>query len=70
MKIVVTRNMVSIDDDGIVYSNIRDMYRSGNGEGLQIIQRLEHRREQINRACAEISNKLYELQDMMDKDNG
>jgi len=57
--------MVNIDNDDIAYANIRDMYLSGDGHGLQLSERLEHKRGEIIDICGEIASKVYELQDII-----
>ncbi|MFA7287402.1 MAG: hypothetical protein WC055_00835 [Melioribacteraceae bacterium] len=67
MKITTQKDMVNIDNFEICYGNIRNMYTTGNGNGngLQLSERLEHKRGEIIDICAEIANKIYELQDIM-----
>jgi len=61
LKILVQKGMVSIDNDEIAYGNIEEMYQSGDGIGLQLSERLEHKRGEIISLCGEISDKIYEL---------
>jgi hypothetical protein len=41
------------------------MYTSGNGNGLQLSERFEHKRGEIIDICSEIADKIYELQDIL-----
>lgn len=65
MRIIVQEGMININNDDIAYSNIRNMYVTGNGNGLQISKRLEHKRGEIIDICSEIADKIYELQDIL-----
>lgn len=65
MKITTQKGMLNINGPEIAYGNIRDMYITGNGNGLQLSERLEHKRGEIIDICAEIADKVYKLQDVM-----
>lgn len=65
MKITIQKDMVNIDSPEISYGNIRDMYITGNGNGLQLTERLEHKHREIINICAEIASKIYKLQDII-----
>lgn len=65
MQITTQEKMVNIDNDDIAYGNIRNMYTSGNGNGLQLSERFEHKRGEIIDICSEIADKIYELQDIL-----
>lgn len=64
MRITTQCGMANIIHAEIAYGNIRGMYTTGNGNGLQLSIRLEHKRGEIIDLCAEIADKIYELQDM------
>jgi hypothetical protein len=53
--------MVDISSDEIAYGNIEGMYWDGNGHGLQLSERLEHKRGEIIDLCSDIADKIYEL---------
>lgn len=65
MRITTQSGMVNIDNDDIAYSNIRNMYTTGDGVGLQLSELLEHKRGEIIDMCAEIAGSIYELQDIL-----
>lgn len=65
MRITMQEGMININNDDIAYCNIRNMYVTGNGNGLQISERLEYKRGEIINMCAEIADKIYELQDII-----
>lgn len=65
MKITTQKGMLNIDGSEIAYGNIRNMYMTGNGNGLQLSERLEHKLGEIIGICSEIADKVYELQDIM-----
>ena len=65
MKITAQHGMVSIDSDEIVFSSIKDMYKTGHGYGLQLSERLEPKRKLITEICNEIAEQIYELQDIL-----
>lgn len=64
-EITTQKGMLNIDGPEISYGNIRDMYTTGNGNGLQLSERLEHKRGEIIDICAKIADKIYKLQDIM-----
>ena len=66
MRIILQKGMINIDGDEIAYAGIRNMYESGNGTGIQLSERLEHKRGEIIDLCCSISERLYELQDIVD----
>ena len=64
LKITVTDGMVNIDGSNIAYGNIRSMYKTGNGHGLQLNEAQEPRRAEILELCqviADLSYALFEL---------
>ncbi|MFW6046534.1 MAG: hypothetical protein ACOCP4_01945 [Candidatus Woesearchaeota archaeon] len=65
MKITVQDGMVNIDHDNFSYSNIRNMYIGSNGCGLQTNPPFG--RTSILRICNEIAERIYELQDEMER---
>ena len=65
MKIETMNGMVSITGDGFSYSNIRGMYLTGNGHGLQLSADLEHKRGELLDVFAGIAEKIYEVQDVV-----
>lgn len=65
MRVVVMKGMVNIDNNDIAYANVRRMYRTGNGAGLQLSEKLEPKREEILRVMDELSEKIYELEDIL-----
>jgi len=69
MKISAFDGMVNIDGDNIAYSNIREMYNSGNGCGIQLSKEIEGKREIILTICDEIADRIYKLQDILDAKN-
>ena len=66
MRITTQKGMINIDSSEICYGNIRGMYNTGNGNGLQLSQNLEHKRGEIIDICSQIAEKIYELQDILD----
>lgn len=65
MNIVIDMGMVNIDDENICYANIKDMYKQGNGSGLQIAEHLEPKEDEIQSTCDQISALLYKLEDLI-----
>ena len=65
MKITTQKGMVNIDCDDLAYSNIAKMYKTGVGHGLQLSERLEHKRGELTDICADITDRIYELQDIL-----
>ena len=66
MRITTQKGMINIDSPDIFYGNIRDMYSTGIGNGLQLSENLEHKRGEIINLCSQIAEKIYELQDILD----
>lgn len=63
--ITAQSGMVNIDNQHIAYGNIRNMYKTGDGNGLQIEAKLEYKRKEILDICGEIADKIYKLQDIL-----
>ena len=64
IRIDVTDRMVNIDGSNIAYGNIRSMYKTGDGYGLQLNEAQELKRAEILELCqviADLSYALYEL---------
>lgn len=62
VKVTAQKGMVNIDSDELAYSDICGMYGDNNGCGLQISERLEHKRGELLDILAQIADKVYELQ--------
>ena len=65
MKIKTLDGMVSITGDRFSYSNIRGMYQTGSGHGLQLSADLEHKRGELLDLFSGIAEKIYEAQDIV-----
>lgn len=65
MKIETLEGMVSITGDNFSYSNIRSMYKTGSGHGLQLSADLEHKRGELLDMFSGIAEKIYEAQDVI-----
>ncbi len=61
MNVTVIDGMVNIDGSNIAYSNIRSMYKTGNGHGLQLNSKQEQKRPEILELCQKIADLSYEL---------
>ena len=57
--------MVIITGDNFSYSNIRGMYKTGSGHGLQLSADFEHKRGELLDVFAGIAEKIYEAQDVI-----
>lgn len=68
MKITTQKGMLNIDGPEIAYGNIKNMYTTGNGNGLQLSEHLEHKRGEIIDICSEIADKVYKLQDIVENE--
>lgn len=64
MKITITDGMVNIDGSNIAYGNIRSMYKTGNGHGLQLNEAQELKRAEIFELCQVIADLSYALYEM------
>lgn len=64
MKIETLDGMVGITGDRFSYSNIRGMYQTGSGHGLQLSADLEHKRGELLDLFSGIAEKIYEAQDV------
>ena len=51
--------------DEMMYTNIKGMYNTEHGYGLQLDDRLEGKRENILSVCHEIADSIYKLQETM-----
>ena len=63
MKVEAMDGMVIITGDNFSYSNIRGMYKTGSGHGLQLSADLEHKRGELLDMFSGIAEKIYEAQD-------
>jgi len=61
LKITITDGMVNIDGSNLAYGNIRNMYKNGNGHGLQLNESQESKRAEILELCQKISDLSYAL---------
>lgn len=61
LNITVYDGMVNIDGENIAYGNIRDMYKNGNGHGLQLSEAQEPKRHEILELCQSIADLSYSL---------
>ena len=61
MNITVYDGMVNIDGSNIAYSNIRSMYKTGYGHGLQLNEAQELKRVEILELCQKIADLSYAL---------
>jgi hypothetical protein len=55
---------IDIDSKDIRYGNIKDMYKTGNGHGLQCSEDLNFKNVQT--LCAEISTAIYKYCDTLE----
>jgi len=53
-------SMVNIDSSDIAYANIKGMYETGDGVGLQLSEHCEPARELIESLCNVIASLHYE----------
>jgi len=67
IKVRCHNGMVDIDSKSIAYGNIRNMYKSGNGVGIQISPAIDGKK--ALKLCNTISDALYELNDMLEAMN-
>jgi len=67
MRILTPRGMIDIEAAGLLYCNIKRMYKTGNGYGLQLDKELEQARDKIKNACDKIADSIYELQDILEE---
>lgn len=66
-EIFVDADMITITGPTIAYNNIRNMYTTGDGHGLQLGEFAEKRREEVSRHCAAIADAVYALNDLLEK---
>jgi len=59
--------MVNIDSSDIAYSNIKGMYKNGDGIGLQLNEKAN--RTRISAVCNGIADKLYQLEELLNEQN-
>ena len=65
MEIETIEGMVNITGYGYSYSNIRGMYKTGSGHGLQLSAGLEHKRGELLDVFSGIAENIYEAQDIV-----
>jgi len=59
--------MIDIEAAGLLYCNIKQMYKTGHGYGLQLDKELEQVRGKIKNACDKIAEDVYGLQDILEE---
>jgi len=64
IRLTAQKRMLNIDSGEIAYSSFRGLYEAGNGHGLQLSERLEHKRGEIIDYCDRIATDIYKLQDI------
>jgi hypothetical protein len=66
--IITTRNagMFSITSAGVIYSRIENMYKTGDGVGLQVND--ESKRTKIEKACDKVYNSILQLEKILRED--
>lgn len=65
IRVTHENGMTNIDCSSISYGNIKHMYTTGDGHGLQLNQNQEHKRGEILDICAKISDALQELEEVL-----
>lgn len=68
-KLTCHNGMVTINSNDLDYSNIRNMYTENrSGYGIQVSESVESKSDRILHKCTEITNLLYELNDILESD--
>jgi len=66
MEIEVINGLVAVKEEDILeYSNIRDMFVTGNGSSLQLCKELENRWNEIEAILSDIADNIYRLEDIL-----
>lgn len=65
MKIVAHHDMVNIDNATFSYANIKHMYVTGHGTGIQLDTRMKDKEEKIRELCDDLSDTIYQLQELI-----
>lgn len=66
LKVISHENMINIDGDGISYACIKDMYTTGDGNGLQVSN--EENRFVIFLNCREVVKAVRRLEGVLKTD--
>lgn len=66
VKITAQKKMVNVDAEELAFSDIKTLYTTGNGCGLQLSERLEHKRGELLDILTVIAEKIYELQEAIE----
>lgn len=65
IRISCVMGMVMIDSDLLAYSNIKDMYKSGAGHGMQVNYPMNE--DEAIKICSKISDLCYQLEELHKK---
>ncbi len=63
ITVVHQDGMINIDGEDLSYANIRGMYKTGDGHGLQLDD--ESKRTEAEKLCVSIADSLYALTKLM-----
>ena len=66
IRMTATRGMINIDGSGFSYANIQDMYKAGDGRGIQVDENLRQKQEGIQYLCGCIAAQVSALQVLLD----
>lgn len=66
VKITVQKKMVNVDAEELAFSYIKNLYTTGNGCGLQLSERLEHKCGELLDILTVIADKICELQEVIE----
>ena len=55
--------MVQIEGDGIAYGNIKDMYQTGDGHGLQL--NTDKNYDEIFKLCHKVASCMYQIEELI-----
>lgn len=65
IRAIYSDGMTNIDEPSISYGNIHRLYSNGSGHGLQLDPKQDHKRGEILDLCAEIADKLQQLDEVL-----
>jgi len=65
LRIFVFPGMITISGPRIYYGNVKDMYQTGNGSGLQVDEGVDPKT--VGPICDKIAELIYQLQEVLDE---
>lgn len=68
IKAVCIKGMVNIDCPEMAYSNIKNMYKDGDGTGIQVDEEHVGKEKELMANCDKAAKALYRMHELLYED--